>query len=96
MAGHVFPNIVPTLIVLAALGLGNAILGTATLSFLGVGARPPTTDRGAVLDSGREHLRCASWLMLFPGLALFSTVMAVNRLGDWLAEVLDPRAKDRT
>ena len=96
MARHVFPNIVPTLIVLGTLDLGNAILGTATLSFLGLGAQPPTPEWGAMLNSGREYMRYAPWLMLFPGLALFITVMAVNLLGDRLAQVLDPRAKDRT
>lgn len=95
MARHVFPNIVPTLIVLGTLDLGNAILGTATLSFLGLGAQPPTPEWGAMLNSGREYMRYAPWLMLFPGLALFITVMAVNLLGDRLAQVLDPRAKDR-
>jgi ABC-type dipeptide/oligopeptide/nickel transport system permease subunit len=95
MARHLLPNVVPTLVVLGTLDLGNAILSTATLSFLGLGAQPPTPEWGAMLNSGREYMRYAPWVMLFPGLALFLVVMSVNLVGDRLSQVLDPRAKDR-
>ncbi len=95
MARHLLPNVVPTLVVLGTLDLGNAILSTATLSFLGLGAQPPTPEWGAMLNSGREYMRYAPWVMLFPGMALFLVVMSVNLVGDRLSQVLDPRAKDR-
>ncbi len=95
MLRHLLPNAVPTLVVLGTLDLGNAILTTATLSFLGLGAQPPTPEWGAMLNSGREYMRYAPWTMIFPGLALFLVVMAVNLLGDRLSQVLDPRSVDR-
>ncbi|HLL58390.1 MAG TPA: ABC transporter permease, partial [Allosphingosinicella sp.] len=95
MARHLLPNAVPTLVVLGTLELGNAILQTATLSFLGLGAQPPTPEWGAMLNSGREYMRYAPWIMIFPGLALFLAAMAVNLLGDRLSQVLDPRSVDR-
>lgn len=91
MVQHLLPNIVPTLIVMGTLDLGNAILSTATLSFLGLGAQPPDPEWGAMLSSGREYMRYAPWMMVFPGLALFLAVMSVNLLGDRLSQVLDPR-----
>jgi ABC-type dipeptide/oligopeptide/nickel transport system permease subunit len=95
MLRHLLPNVTPTLVVLGTLDLGNAILSTATLSFLGLGAQPPTPEWGAMLSSGREFMRYAPWMMIFPGLALFLVVMSVNLVGDRLSQVLDPKAKDR-
>jgi peptide/nickel transport system permease protein len=95
MARHLLPNVVPTLVVLGTLDLGNAILSTATLSFLGLGAQPPTPEWGAMLSGGRDYMRYAPWMMIFPGLALFLVVMSVNLIGDRLSQVLDPKAKDR-
>lgn len=95
MLRHLLPNLLPTLIVLATLDLGNAIISTATLSFLGLGAQPPTPEWGAMLNSGREYMRYAPWTMIFPGLALFLTVMSVNLLGDRLSQLLDPRTRER-
>ncbi|UFN48463.1 ABC transporter permease [Roseomonas sp. OT10] len=92
---HVLPNLMPTLIVLSTLELGGAILATATLSFLGLGAQPPTPEWGAMLNAGREYVRYAPGTMIFPGLALFLTVMGVNLIGDRLAEILDPRLRSR-
>lgn len=94
MARHLLPNVMPTLVVLGTLELGNAILSTATLSFLSLGAQPPTPEWGAMLSSGREFMRYAPWTMIFPGLALFLTVMSVNLVGDRLSQVLDPKSKD--
>jgi ABC-type dipeptide/oligopeptide/nickel transport system permease subunit len=95
MARHLLPNLMPVLIVLATLDLGNAIISTATLSFLGLGAQPPTPEWGAMLNSGREYMRYAPWTMIFPGLALFLAVMSVNLLGDRLSQLLDPRTRER-
>ena len=92
---HLLPNLAPTLIVLTSLDLGNAVLATATLSFLGLGAQPPTPEWGAMLNAGREFIRYAPWTMLFPGAALFLAVMAVNLVGDRLSQVLDPRQRGR-
>ena len=92
---HLLPNLVPTLVVLATLDLGNAVLFTATLSFLGLGAQPPTPEWGAMLNAGRDYVRYAPWTMIYPGLALFLTVLAVNLLGDRLNQVLDPRSNAR-
>jgi ABC-type dipeptide/oligopeptide/nickel transport system permease subunit len=95
IARHLIPNLAPTLIVLASLDLGNAVLSTATLSFLGLGAQPPTPEWGAMLNAGREFIRYAPWTMLFPGAALFLAVMSVNLVGDRLSQVLDPRQRGR-
>jgi peptide/nickel transport system permease protein len=92
---HLLPNLAPILIVIATLDLGGAVLFTATLSFLGLGAQPPTPEWGAMLNAGREYVRYAPWTMVFPGLALFLTVMAVNLVGDRLSLVLDPRQRER-
>jgi peptide/nickel transport system permease protein len=93
---HLLPNLAPILIVIATLDLGGAVLFTATLSFLGLGAQPPTPEWGAMLNAGREYVRYAPWTMIFPGLALFLTVIAVNLVGDRLSLVLDPRQRGRT
>ena len=90
---HLLPNLAPVLIVISTLDLGSAVLFTATLSFLGLGAQPPTPEWGAMLNAGREYVRYAPWTMIFPGLALFATVMAVNLVGDRLSTVLDPRQR---
>ena len=92
---HLLPNLAPILIVIATLDLGGAVLFTATLSFLGLGAQPPTPEWGAMLNAGREYVRYAPWTMIFPGAALFLTVMAVNLVGDRLSLILDPRQRDR-
>ncbi|WP_158743593.1 ABC transporter permease [Acidisphaera sp. L21] len=92
---HLLPNLAPTIIVLATLDLGNAVLFTATLSFLGLGAQPPTPEWGTMLNAGRDYIRYAPWTMIFPGLALFLTVMAVNLVGDRLSRILDPRRRAR-
>ena len=85
---HLLPNIAPTLIVVATLNLGEAILATSTLSFLGLGAQPPTPEWGAMLSDGQDYMRYAPWMMLFPGLAIFLTVISVNLLGNRLNQAL--------
>jgi ABC-type dipeptide/oligopeptide/nickel transport system permease subunit len=88
LATHILPNIAPTLVVVATLNLGEAILATSTLSFLGLGAQPPTPEWGSMLSDGQEYMRYAPWMMLSPGIAIFLTVLAVNLLGNHLNERL--------
>ncbi len=92
-ARHVFPNIVTPILILSTLGIASAILIGASLSFLGLGAQPPTPEWGAILSQGRQHMRRAWWIMTFPGLAITITVMAANLVGDGLRDALDPRLK---
>lgn len=95
MTRHILPNIVAPLIVVTTLEIANAILLTATLSFLGMGAQPPTPEWGAMLNEGRRYLRSAWWMITFPGVAIMLTVLGVNLLGDGLRDVLDPRTGRR-
>jgi len=87
---HILPNTVAPAIVLVTLGVGSAILAEASLSFLGLGAQPPTPSWGSMLSTGRDYLRQAPWLSIYPGLAIFLTVMGFNLLGDGLRDLLDP------
>ncbi len=87
----VLPNCLPPLIVQSTLGLATAILDAAGLSFLGLGAQPPAPEWGAMLNEGRELILSAPWVLTFPGLAIFLTVLGFNLLGDGLRDVLDPR-----
>jgi peptide/nickel transport system permease protein len=89
---HIFPNVVPSIIVLASLNVSGAMLTGAALSYLGLGAQPPTPEWGAMLADGRANLRDAWWVALFPGLILTCTVLACNLVGDALRDVLDPRS----
>lgn len=90
---HLLPNAVPLIIVQAALSLSGAILAEASLSYLGLGAQPPTPSWGAMVNDGRNFLRVAWWLTVFPGLAVFATVLSLNLIGDRLREALDPRLR---
>jgi peptide/nickel transport system permease protein len=90
---HILPNVLGPVIVLSTLGIAGAILSGAALSFLGLGAQPPTPEWGAVLSDGRNYLRQAWWISTFPGLAIMVTVLSVNLLGDGLRDALDPRMK---
>ncbi len=93
LARHIFPNVLAPVIVLATLGIPNAIIAGAALSFLGLGVKPPTPDWGAMLAQGRDFLSTAWWLSTFPGLAIVITVLSINLLGDGLRDALDPRLK---
>lgn len=88
---QILPNVVSPLIVLGTLGVGAAIIDAAALSFLGLGAQPPTPEWGAMLGSERNQLFSAPHLVLFPGAAITFTVLAFNLLGDGVRDVLDPR-----
>ena len=90
---HIFPNVVPTLLVISTLQVGYVVLLEGTLSFLGVGVPPPNPAWGLMIADGRGFLATAWWITLFPGLAMLLTVLAVNLLGDWLRDHLDPRLR---
>jgi peptide/nickel transport system permease protein len=90
---HIFPNVVPTLLVISTLQVGYVILLEGTLSFLGVGVPPPNPAWGLMIADGRGFLATAWWISLFPGLAMLLTVLAVNLMGDWLRDHLDPRLR---
>jgi peptide/nickel transport system permease protein len=87
----ILPNCVAPLIVQTSLCLATAILDAAGLSFLGLGAQPPTPEWGAMLNDGRELLLKAPWVMTFPGLAIFLVALGFNLFGDGLRDALDPR-----
>lgn len=91
---HILPNILGPIIVLATVRFGNAILAEATLSFLGVGIQPPEASWGVLIADGNESLFRAPWISLFPGLALFVTMLAFNLLGDGLRDYLDPGSRN--
>ncbi len=90
---HVLPNCVAPVIVLVSLRMASSILAAAALSFLGLGAQPPTPEWGAMLNDGRDYLRLAPHISTFPGLAIVVTVLGFNLLGDGLRDALDPRLR---
>jgi peptide/nickel transport system permease protein len=92
---HLVPNIVAAMVVFISLNIGWMITETAGLSFLGLGAQPPTPDWGAMLADGRGFITVASYLATVPGLAIFIAVLALNLLGEGLRQVLDPRSANR-
>jgi peptide/nickel transport system permease protein len=90
---HVLPNMVSTIIVQATLNVGQTILAAASLSFLGLGAQPPTPEWGAMTSEGRDAIFVAAHASTFPGLAILLTVLSVNLIGDGLRDALDPRSR---
>jgi len=94
MFGSILPNTLAPIIVQATLGIGEAILESAALSFLGLGAQPPTPEWGLMIASSREFVTSAWWIVTFPGLATLLAVLGFNLLGDGLRDVLDPRLKE--
>ena len=90
---EILPNCLAPIIVQATLSVAGAILSTASLSFIGLGVQPPDPEWGAMLSSGRQYMRDALHLTLFPGLAIVITILALNLLGDGLRDALDPRLK---
>lgn len=93
--GHILPNVISPVIVLATLDMGSIILAISGLSFLGLGAQPPTPEWGAMLNDGRPYMQVAPLLMIYPGLAIMTLVLAFNLLGDGLRDALDPKGTTR-
>jgi peptide/nickel transport system permease protein len=93
MSHHLLPNSLAPILVIATLGLGNAILAEAALSFLGLGIQPPEASWGSMLNFGMQFLRDAPWLTIFPGIAIFLTVLGFNLIGDGLRDAMDPRLR---
>ena len=91
---HLLPNLLPTIITQLTLDVGYVILSTAGLSYLGLGAQPPTPEWGAMIMSARQFMRESWWYTTFPGLALVTTVIGFNLLGDALRDYLDPKLHD--
>jgi len=88
---HVMPNVIPPVVVLATVEMGELILAIAGLNFLGLGVRPPTPEWGAMLNDGRPFLLTAPHLMIYPGLAISLLVIGFNLVGDGLRDLLDPK-----
>jgi peptide/nickel transport system permease protein len=93
MRKYILPNMLGIILVYGTIGLGGAIMVTAGLSYIGLGAQPPSPEWGAMLNYGRSYLRTAWWMSIFPGLAVFIVVMGINLFGDGLRDALDPRTK---
>jgi glutathione transport system permease protein len=93
MFRHILPGTLPSVIVYCSLRVGTSILTAAALSFIGLGAPPPSPEWGAMLAEGRSYLGVADQITLFPGLAIFVTVLAFNLLGDGLRDALDQKLR---
>ncbi len=95
MTLHILPSALAPVLVTAAFAVGAAIATEATLSFLGLGVRPPVPTWGGLLAEAREQVDRAWWLALFPGLALFLAILSCNLVGEGIRDLLDPRAARR-
>ena len=95
MIRHLLPNAAGPLLVAATLAVGDVILLEAGLSFLGLGIQPPTPSWGNILTAGKDNIEFAWWLSVYPGAAIFVTVLGFNLLGDGIQEAADPRLKGR-
>ena len=92
---HLLPNVFPSIIVIVTLFVPRLIMFSAALSFLGLGVQPPNAELGLMISDGRELIQQAWWLTVFPGVALALIVLAMNTLGDWLRDQLDPTQRIR-
>ena len=90
---HILPNSIAPIVVSATLGVANAILAEAYISFLGLGVQPPTATWGNMLDGANNYLETAPWMWFFPGLLILLTVLSINFLGDGLRDAMDPRSR---
>jgi peptide/nickel transport system permease protein len=88
---HILPNILPPVMVQSTLAIASAIIAEASLSFLGLGQQPPDPSWGSMLNTAQRFLTQAPWMAIFPGLAIFLTVLAFNLFGDGLRDALEPR-----
>lgn len=95
IATSIFPNVLAPVIVLGSLEVGRMIITEAAISFLGFGIQPPTAAWGNILSEGRDYMTTAWWLTFFPGMAIVITTLAVNHIGDWLRDRLDPKLRIR-
>ena len=91
---HILPGAIPDIIVQYSMSFGSSILTASSLSFLGMGAHPPTPEWGLLLSNGRNYMASAMYVTIFPGLAIFLTVLSFNLLGDGLRDALDPKLSD--
>ncbi len=91
---YMLPNTITTMVITATTDIGGMMMELAALSFLGFGAQPPTPEWGSMLNEGRSFMQSAPWLMIYPGLAIFITVVVFNMLGDGLRDMLDPRSDE--
>lgn len=91
---YLLPGVVSKIIVLVSLDVGSVILFCSSLSFLGLGAQPPSPDWGAMISDGKDYLRYAPWMSVFPGLAIALAAVSFNLLGDGLRDLLDPRMRE--
>jgi glutathione transport system permease protein len=95
IARHIFPGTISAVVVYFSLRIGTSIITAASLSFLGMGAQPPTPEWGAMLDAARSDMLTAPHVAIFPAIAIFVTVLAFNLLGDGLRDALDPKIERR-
>ncbi len=93
MRRHILANVLSSIVVLASLDFPAAVLSTAALSYVGLGAQPPSAEWGSLLTGARSYMRTAAWLVNFPGLAIFITMLGFNLLGNALRDVLDPKTR---
>ena len=94
MGRHILVNVLPSIVVLASLDFPAAVLSTAALSFVGLGAQPPSAEWGSLLTGARSYMYTAPWLVNFPGLAIFVTMLGFNFLGNALRDTLDPKLRN--
>lgn len=90
---HILPNAMSPVLVSAVLGIAGAVLVESALSFLGIGVQPPTASWGNILTTGKDNIEIAWWISVFPGIAIFVTVLAYNLLGEGIRDSIDPRLK---
>jgi len=90
---HLFPGVVPPLLVIATVNIGSAVLAAAGLGYLGLGAQPPTPELGTMLSEARAYLRQAWWMSVFPGLAITLLVLSMNLVGDALGDIYNVRGQ---
>ncbi len=91
---YFLPNVISKIVILMSLDIGGIILYCSSLSFLGLGAQPPSPDWGAMISDGKDYMRYAPWMAVFPGLAIAISALAFNMLGDGIRDLLDPRMRE--
>jgi ABC-type dipeptide/oligopeptide/nickel transport system permease subunit len=94
IAKYIMPNMISRIVILMSLDIGGIILYSSALSFLGMGAQPPSPDWGAMISEGKEYMRYAPWMAIFPGIAIAVSALTFNLLGDGIRDLLDPRMKE--